>query len=197
MEAIHRHKLSPLPYPLDALEPHISRETLEYHYGKHHRKYVETLNTLVAGTEFEGAALEDIVRRATGAIFNNAAQAWNHDFYWRCMAPRAGGDPGGELAAQLKATFGSVDGFRQQFRKAAAAKFGSGWTWLARTGDGRLVVHNTDDADTPLRQGAKPLLVCDVWEHAYYIDYRNERPRYVDAFLSVLNWRFAEGNLAR
>ncbi|MEO8718351.1 MAG: superoxide dismutase [Burkholderiales bacterium] len=188
--------LPSLPYGLDALAPHISKETLQFHHGKHHRAYVAKLNELVQGTEFDGQPLEAIVRGASGAIYNNAAQAWNHDFYWHCMKPGGGGKPGGALAGRLEQTFGGADAFLAQFRKSALGKFGSGWTWLVRTGDGRLAIQNTDDAGNPLREGAKPVLVCDVWEHAYYIDYRNDRGKYVDAFLGRVDWSFVERNLA-
>ena len=185
-----------LPYPMDALEPVLSRETLEYHYGAHHLGYVEKLNSLVAGTRLEHATLEQIVRTSTGAVFNNAAQVWNHNFYWDCMAPQGGrGSPAGDLATRIASTFGSFDSFKEVFKRHAVQKFGSGWTWLVKTGDGLLVVRNTDDADTPIRTNEAPLLCCDVWEHAYYIDYRNDRAKYVDAFMSIVNWNFVAGNL--
>jgi len=191
-----QHELPDLPYSMNALEPFMSRETLEYHYGKHHRGYVNKLNSLIAGTEFEDAGLEDIVKNASGAIFNNAAQVWNHSFFWRCIGPKQGGHPPSELAIALQSAFGSVDAFKQAFRKSATEKFGSGWTWLIRTKDGQLAVRNTDDADNPLRSGDRPLLTCDVWEHAYYIDYRNDRTKYLDAFWNMVNWRFVAENLA-
>lgn len=184
-----------LPYPMDALEPVLSRETLEYHYGAHHLGYVEKLNSLISGTRLEHSTLEQIVRTSTGAIFNNAAQVWNHNFYWECMAPHAAAEPSGDLATRLRSTFGSFDSFRQVFKRHAVQKFGSGWTWLVKTGDGLLVVRNTDDADTPIRTNEAPLLCCDVWEHAYYVDYRNDRAKYVDAFLGIVNWKFVEKNL--
>jgi Fe-Mn family superoxide dismutase len=188
-------ELPPLPYPMDALAPRISRETLEFHYGKHHKTYVDKLNQLVQGSGQADATLEEIIRNATGALFNNAAQAWNHSFYWQSMAPAGTSTaPGGELAKAIDGTFGSQENLRQLFRKHATEKFGSGWTWLVRTRDGLLVVRNTNDADTPLRTGDTPLLACDVWEHAYYIDQRNDRPAYVDAFWSLANWRFADEN---
>ena len=183
-----RYTLQPLPYALDALEPVLSRETLEYHHGKHHQSYVDKLNALVDGTAMAGQPLEDLIGRSTGALFNNAAQVWNHDFYFAGMAPNAGGDPQGELGKLLKSSFGSIEKFRETFRKHAVDNFGSGWTWLVKGRDGQLVVRNTDDADNPLRSGDAPLLCCDVWEHAYYIDYRHERPRYVDAFWKVVDW---------
>lgn len=191
-----QHALPRLPYSMDALEPLMSRETLEYHYGKHHRGYVSKLNALIAATELEDAALEDIVRKSSGALFNNAAQVWNHNFFWRSIGPEAGGDPPREVVGALQRSFGSVDAFKQLFKKAATEKFGSGWTWLVKTWDGRLVVSCTDDADTPLRHGDRALLTCDVWEHAYYIDHRNDRAKYLDAFWNLVNWRFVEENLA-
>ena len=184
-----------LPYAMDALEPVLSRETLEYHYGAHHLGYVEKLNSLVSGTRLEHATLEQIVRTSTGAVFNNAAQVWNHNFYWECMAPRPASEPNGDLATRLRATFGSFESFKQVFKRHAVQKFGSGWTWLVKTGDGLLVVRNTDDGDTPIRTSETPLLGCDVWEHAYYIDYRNDRAKYVDAFLGIVDWKFVDQNL--
>jgi Fe-Mn family superoxide dismutase len=191
-----QHVLPELPYSMDALEPFMSRETLEYHYGKHHRGYVNKLNLLIAETEFEEASLEDIVRKASGAIFNNAAQVWNHSFFWRCIGPKQGGNPPAELVSALQSAFGSVDAFKQQFKKAATEKFGSGWTWLVKTQNRRLAIRNTDDADNPLRSGDRALLACDVWEHAYYIDHRNDRARYLDAFWNIVNWKFVAENLA-
>jgi Fe-Mn family superoxide dismutase len=174
----------------------MSRETLEFHYGRHHRGYVNKLNALIARTEFEDAELEDIVRKSSGAIFNNAAQVWNHGFFWRCISPNGGGDPPRELGKAIERGFGTVDAFKQLFKKAATEKFGSGWTWLMATPDGRLVVCSTDDADSPLRSGDRALLACDVWEHAYYLDYRNDRAKYLDAFWRIVNWKFVEENLA-
>jgi Fe-Mn family superoxide dismutase len=165
-----RHELPPLPYGMDALAPYISRETLEYHYGKHHRAYVNKLNELVRGTEFEAIALAELITKATGPIFNNAAQAWNHAFYWNCLDPKGGGKAAGALAAAIDASFGSFEEFAARFKSSATAKFGSGWTWLTRRADGTLAIQNSDDADNPLRSGQVPLLTCDVWEHAYYID---------------------------
>jgi superoxide dismutase, Fe-Mn family len=189
--------LPALRYPKHALEPYISAETLEYHYGKHHRAYLYKLNSLLAGSGNEITSLEELIRKSTGALFNNAAQVWNHDFYWQCLEPAGGGAPGGELAALIIETFGSVSAFKQIFKKRALEKFGSGWTWLVRTQDRRLMVINTNDADNPLRLAAQPLLTCDVWEHAYYLDYRNDRARYIDAFWNIVNWRFVEENLMR
>jgi Fe-Mn family superoxide dismutase len=191
-----QHVLPDLEYSIGDLEPFMSGETLEFHYGKHHRGYVDKVNSLIAGTAFEGAGLENIVRKSSGAIFNNAAQVWNHNFFWKCLDPNGGGGPPGELGGAIKHGFGSVDAFRQHFKKVAAEKFGSGWTWLVRTRDGQLAVRNTDDADNPLRSGDAALLACDVWEHAYYIDYRNDRGKYLDAFWNIVNWKFVQENLA-
>ncbi|HTQ74019.1 MAG TPA: Fe-Mn family superoxide dismutase [Burkholderiales bacterium] len=185
-----------LGYPMNALEPFMSRETLAYHYGKHHRGYASKLNSQIRGTQYEDAGLEDIVKGATGTIFNNAAQLWNHNFFWRCLHPAGGGDPSAVVGETLELAFGSVEAFRQFFTKAAIEKFGSGWTWLVKLRDGRFVVRNTDDADCPLATGDHALLVCDVWEHAYYIDYRNDRSKYLDAYWKIVNWRFLEENLA-
>ena len=189
------HTLPELPYPEDALQPHISKETLEYHHGKHHRAYVDKLNKLIAGTEFENAPLQDIVLRASGEIFNNAAQAWNHDFYWHCLSPQGGGEPAGELARAINSAFGSFADFKEKFSKLAEGTFGSGWAWLARGKSGKLEVISTSNAKNPLTVGKTPLLTCDVWEHAYYIDYRNARPDYVKAFWNVVNWPFAASKL--
>ena len=189
-------ELLPLPYDLNGLAPHISAETLEYHYGKHHRAYVTNLNTLIAGSEFEHLELEDIVRRSTGAIFNNAAQAWNHSFYWNSMSPRGGGAPQGLLADLIVRDFGSIDAFKEAFAKSGATQFGSGWTWLVQQPDGKLAIVNTANAGTPLTGADRPLLVADVWEHAYYIDYRNARPAYLQAFWQLVHWEFAADNLA-
>jgi superoxide dismutase, Fe-Mn family len=191
------HTLPPLPYDIDALAPHLSQETLEYHHGKHHKTYVETLNKLQKGTEFDGLELEAIVKNARGDIYNNAAQAWNHSFFWHCMKPRGGGEPSGALAAAINAKWGSFDAFADAFKKNAVANFGSGWTWLVKKNDGSVNIVNMPAAGTPLTTRDKALLTIDVWEHAYYIDYRNERPKWVDAFLSSLvNWNFAEQNFA-
>ena len=189
-------ELLPLPYELNGLAPHISAETLEYHYGKHHRAYVTNLNMLIAGSELENLELEEIVRRASGAIFNNAAQAWNHSFYWNSMSPRGGGAPQGLLADLIVRDFGSLDAFKEAFAKSGAAQFGSGWTWLVQRPDGKLAIVNTANADTPLTGADRPLLVADVWEHAYYIDYRNARPSYLQAFWQLVHWEFAADNLA-
>jgi len=190
------HKLPDLPYAMDALAPHISKETLEFHYGKHHKTYVDNLNKLVVGTEFEKASLEEIVKKASGGIFNNAAQIWNHTFYWHCLAPKAGGEPGGELASAIAKKWGTFDTFKAEFTKQATGNFGSGWTWLVRKPDGDLDIVNTSNAQTPLTTENVPLMTCDVWEHAYYIDYRNKRPDYLGAFWELVNWKFVASNLA-
>lgn len=189
--------LPELPYAMDALAPHISKETLEFHYGKHHKTYVETLNKLIAGTEFEGKSLEEIVKKSSGKIFNNAAQVWNHTFYWSSLAPKAGGEPDGVLGDALKQKWGPFDTFKAEFGKVAADTFGSGWVWLVQTPDGSLDLKNTSNAQTPLTTQDKPLLTCDVWEHAYYIDYRNKRPDYVGAFWNIVNWKFAAENMGK
>jgi Fe-Mn family superoxide dismutase len=188
--------LPELPYALDALAPSISKETLEYHWGKHHRAYVTNLNNLVPGTEFENMSLEDIIKKSSGGIFNNAAQVWNHTFYWHCMKPNGGGEPTGTLLNAINETFGSFAQFKADFTKTALTTFGSGWAWLAKNSDGSLVIVSTSNAGNPLTDGKKPLLTCDVWEHAYYIDYRNLRPSYVDAFWCLVNWDFVAQNFA-
>lgn len=190
------HTLPDLPYAMDALEPHISRETLEFHYGKHHRTYVDKLNGLIEGSRFADASLEDIVRSSDGGVFNNAAQVWNHTFYWHCLSPNGGGRPGGELAKAIDASFGSFDEFHKQFSDKAVTLFGSGWAWLVKQRDGKLAIVQTGNAATPLTGVDKPLLTCDVWEHAYYIDYRNARPKYLEAFWKLVNWDFVAKNFA-
>jgi len=189
------HELPQLPYALDALAPHISKETLEFHYGKHHQTYVTNLNNLIVGTEFEQASLEDIVKKSSGGVFNNAAQIWNHTFYWHSLSPNGGGAPSGKLAEAINAKWGSVDAFKDAFSKSAAGNFGSGWTWLVKKADGALDIVNTSNAATPLTTTDVPLLTCDVWEHAYYIDYRNARPKYLESFWNLVNWDFAAKNL--
>ncbi len=189
-----------LPYAGDALEPHVSAQTLEFHHGKHHRAYVDKLNAAIAGTDYEGHTLEAIISAAhdaaDGAVFNNAAQAWNHTFLWHSMSPSGGGEPGGALADAINARFGSLDGFRDEFRKAALGQFGSGWAWLVQTPDG-LEIATTGNAETPLTDGLTPLLTLDVWEHAYYLDYQNKRDTYIDAFLDrLINWDFAARNFS-
>lgn len=191
-----QHELPELPYAKNALEPHISEETLEYHYGKHHASYVEKPNNLITGTEFESMPLEEIIRQATGGIFNNAAQVWNHSFYWNCLSPDGGGEPEGELAVAIEQPFNNYNEFKDHFSKAAARNFGSGWTWLVKTADGRLEIMNTSNAENPITDGRQPLLTCDVWEHAYYIDYRNARPRYIETFWNLVNWNFVARNAA-
>ena len=194
------HELPKLPYSLDALEPHISRETLDYHYGKHHRAYVNKLNELIRNTDLEHLPLEAIIRATaplTGRpspIFNNAAQAWNHAFYWQCLTPRAC-TPGVAAAQAINAQFGSVEEFRQQFTQVALNTFGSGWAWLIGNNDGKLEIVSTSNAETPLTRDRVPLLTCDLWEHAYYIDYRNARAEYLTAFWKVLNWDFLESSI--
>ena len=188
------HELPALPYNKNALEPHISAETLEYHYGKHHQTYVTNLNNLIQGTEFENAGLEDIIMKADGGLFNNAAQVWNHTFYWNCLSPNGGGEPQGPLADAINQAFGSFADFKDKFATSAATNFGSGWTWLVRNNDGSLEIVNTSNAANPMTDDKSPLLTCDVWEHAYYIDYRNARPKYVEAFWNLVNWDFAAAN---
>ncbi|MCX7221942.1 MAG: superoxide dismutase [Fe] [Burkholderiales bacterium] len=188
------HTLPALPYAMDALAPIISKETLEFHYGKHHQTYVTNLNNLIPGTEFESASLEEIVKKSSGGVFNNAAQIWNHTFYWNSMAPNAGGEPTGKLADAIKAKWGSVAAFKEAFNKSAAGNFGSGWTWLVKKPDGSVDIVNTSNAATPLTTADVPLLTCDVWEHAYYIDFRNARPKYLESFWSLVNWSFAAKN---
>ena len=191
------HKLPPLPYAMDALQPHVSKETLEFHYGKHHQAYVTNLNNLVKGNaELEHASLEDIVKKApAGGIFNNAAQVWNHTFFWHSMKPGGGGKPAGAIAAAIDKKWGSYDAFKEAFTKSAVGNFGSGWTWLVKKADGSLDIVNTSNAGTPLTTPDTALLTVDVWEHAYYIDYRNRRPDFVGAFLnSLANWDFAGKN---
>ena len=188
------HTLPALPYAPDALAPHISRETLEFHHGKHHQAYVTNLNNLIKGTEFEDASLEDIVRKSSGGVFNNAAQIWNHTFYWNSLSPKGGGAPSGALAAAINAKWGSWEAFKEAFTKSAIGNFGSSWTWLVKKSDGSLDIVNTSNAATPLTTGDTPLITCDLWEHAYYIDYRNRRPDYLGAFWSLVNWDFASRN---
>ena len=187
--------LPPLPYALDALAPTISKETLEFHHGKHHQAYVTNLNNLIAGTEFENASLEDIIKKSSGGVFNNAAQVWNHTFYWNSMSPNGGDEPTGALLEGIKSKWGSVEGFKDAFNKSAAGNFGSGWTWLVKKSDGSLDIVNTSNAATPLTTSDVPLFTCDVWEHAYYIDYRNARPKYLESFWNLVNWEFAASNL--
>jgi len=188
------HQLPELPFAMDALAPHISPETLEYHYGKHHRAYVDKLNSLIPGSPFEDVPLEEIIRQAEGGIFNNGAQVFNHTFYWKCLSPTGGDRPGGTLAASIDQSFGSYDEFMARFSQTAVNTFGSGWVWLVRDPRGSLGIISTSNAGNPLRDNLTPLLTCDVWEHAYYIDYRNARPKYLEAFWKLVNWRFVEKN---
>ncbi len=191
------HKLPPLPYPIDALAPAYSQETLEYHHGKHHKAYVDNLNKLQAGTEFENMPLEDIIKKSSGAIYNNSAQIWNHTFFWNCMKPQGGGEPSGALAQAINAKWGSYQAFKDAFVKSAVGNFGSGWTWLVKKADGSVDIVNTGAAGTPLTTADKALLTVDVWEHAYYIDYRNARQKFVETFFDKLvHWDFAAKNFA-
>ncbi len=186
--------LPPLPYALDALQPHISKETLEFHHGKHHKAYVDKLNTLIPGTPHENQSLEEIIVSSTGPIFNNAAQVWNHTFYWHCLSPQGGGEPTGALKAAIEKTFGSFDAFKKQMTDTAINTFGSGWAWLVKNQEGTLSLISTSNAGTPLTTHHTPLLTIDVWEHAYYIDYRNARPQYLEHFWSLVNWDFVAQN---
>ncbi|MFT7234684.1 MAG: Fe-Mn family superoxide dismutase [Methylophagaceae bacterium] len=190
------YELPALPYADDALEPTISAETIGFHYGKHHQTYVTNLNNLVPGTEFEGLSLEDIIMKADGGIFNNAAQIWNHTFYWNGLTPNGRDSVTGDLAAAIDTTFGSFAEFKALFSKSAATNFGAGWTWLVKNEAGSLEIVNTTNAGNPLTAGYTPLLTCDVWEHAYYIDFRNARPKYVEAFWGLVNWEFVTDNFA-
>lgn len=187
--------LPPLPYAMDALAPTISKETLEYHYGKHHQSYVTNLNKLIEGTEFASASLENVIKKASGGLFNNAAQVWNHTFYWNSLSPKGGGEPTGKLLTAINAKWGSVAAFKEAFSKSAGGNFGSGWTWLVKKPDGSLDIVNTSNAATTVTTSDVALLTCDVWEHAYYIDYRNARPKYLEGYWKLVNWDFAAKNL--
>ncbi len=189
-------ELPPLPYARDALQPHISAETIDFHYGKHHQAYVTNLNNLIKGTPHENQDLVEIVKSSSGPIFNNAAQVWNHTFYWNCMKPDGGGAPGGKLGAAIDKAFGSFDKFKEEFTKTSVGTFGSGWGWLVQKPDGSLGLASTSNAGTPLTGADKPLLTCDVWEHAYYIDNRNLRPKYVESFWNLVNWEFVESQMS-
>lgn len=189
------YTLPSLPYAMDALAPFLTKETLEFHYGKHHQTYVDNLNKLALGTEFDGKSLEEIIKKAQGPIFNNAAQIWNHTFYWNGLKPKAIPEPTGDIGKAILDSFGSFAKFKEQFADTSVKQFGSGWGWLVRGTDGKLKVVSTSNAGNPLTAGDKPLLTCDVWEHAYYIDYRNARAKYVDAFWAHVNWEFVEKNL--
>ncbi|MCE3003473.1 MAG: superoxide dismutase [Fe] [Xanthomonadaceae bacterium] len=188
-------ELPALPYARDALAPHISAETIDFHYGKHHQTYVTNLNNQIKGTEFENASLEDIIRKSAGGMFNNAAQVWNHTFYWNCLKPAGGGEPGGKLGDAIKAAFGSFAAFKEEFTKVALGTFGSGWAWLVQRPDGSLALVSTSNAATPLTTTDRALLTCDVWEHAYYVDYRNARAKYVEAFWNLVNWDFVAAQM--
>ncbi|MBB5213128.1 superoxide dismutase [Microbulbifer hydrolyticus] len=191
------HVLPELPYAMDALQPHISQETLEYHYGKHHKTYVDKLNGLLDGTPDADKSLEEVIKSSSGGVFNNAAQIWNHTFYWNCLSPNGGGAATGAVADAINAAFGSFDKFKEEFTASAVNNFGSGWTWLVKKSDGSVAIVNTSNAETPLTDDSvTPLLTCDVWEHAYYIDYRNARPKYMEAFWALLNWEFVNQNFA-
>jgi Fe-Mn family superoxide dismutase len=190
------YQLPELPYAPDALQPVLSEETLEYHYGKHHRSYVKKLNAAIKDSEWQDLPLETLIQRADGGLFNNAAQTWNHSFYWNGLSPDGGGAPAGELAEALDSEFGSLQAFKSAFKQAAISNFGSGWTWLVRTIDGGLEIVNTSNADNPMRKTLHPLLTVDVWEHAYYIDYRNGRADYLDAIWDIVNWKFVAARLS-
>jgi Fe-Mn family superoxide dismutase len=189
------HELPKLPFGPTDLVPFLSAETLDYHHGKHHKAYVDNLNKLTAGTPLDGATLEELIKTAAGGVFNNAAQVWNHSFYWNCLEGGGGSVPSATLEARLGEAFGSLDAFKEAFNKAAVGQFGSGWAWLVRSSDGSLAITTTGNADNPMRNGAAPLLTCDVWEHAYYIDFRNARAKYLEAFWDFVNWDFVESNL--
>ena len=192
-----KHELPALPFAQDSLAPVISSETLDYHYGKHHNAYVTNLNNLVPGTEFENSSLEEIIMKASGGVFNNAAQVWNHTFYWNCLSPNGGGAPSGDLGAAIDAAFGSFDNFKTEFSKAAATNFGSGWTWLVKNADGSIAIASTSNAGTPMTNGQTALLTVDVWEHAYYVDYRNARPKYLEEIWKIFNWDFVAEQFAK
>ena len=189
-------RLPELPYPQTGLEPHISKETLSFHYGKHHQSYVNKLNSLIEShPEFKNASLEDLIKESSGAVFNNAAQVWNHSFYWNCLSPTGGGEPSQPVSNLLESSFGSVENFQKEFTEKAIGQFGSGWAWLVKKTSETLAIETTGNADNPLQKGHTPLLTCDVWEHAYYIDYRNARPEYLKAFWKIINWDFIHKNL--
>jgi len=187
--------LPELPYAKDALAPHISAETLEYHHGKHHAKYVETLNSLTEGTDNASKSLEELIKSTSGKLFNQAAQVWNHTFYWNCLSPNGGGAPTGKIADAINEAFGSFETFKEKFSAEAAGHFGSGWAWLVKDAAGKLSIVGTHDAGNPMTSGLTPVLTCDVWEHAYYVDYRNARPNYIAAWWNLVNWDFANQNL--
>lgn len=188
-------ELPALPYAMDALQPHISKETLEYHYGKHHLTYVNNLNNLLQNHPLAQASLEEIILKSDGGLFNNAAQVWNHTFYWHCLSPQGGGEPKDKLMAALEKSFGSFANFKEQFSKTALTTFGSGWAWLVQNTDGSLAITSTSNADTPMKHGQTALMTCDVWEHAYYIDYRNARASYIEHFWNLVNWAFVSSQM--
>lgn len=190
------HKLPELPYSKEALQPHISAETLEYHHGKHHKAYVTKLNELIKGTEFENMTVEEIIKKSQGPLFNQAAQHWNHTFFWYCLAPNAGGNPTGKISELINQKYGDFEKFKDEFSKMALNNFGSGWTWVVQTEDGGIDIMNTGNADTPLKHGRKALLTIDVWEHAYYIDYRNVRADFIKNFWNLVNWNFVNQNIS-
>ncbi len=185
------HSLPELPYAREALEPYLSAETLDFHYGKHHQTYVTNLNKLLEGSDQANLSLEELIKQSSGGIFNNAAQIWNHTFYWNCLSPNGGGEPEGPLFEAINQAFGSFESFKTEFTKTAITTFGSGWAWLVQNSDGTLALKSTSNAATPLTENVTPILTCDVWEHAYYIDYRNARPAYLDNFWKMVNWQFA------
>lgn len=189
--------LPELPFAKDALVPHMSVETFDYHYSKHHNAYVNNLNNLIKDTKFEKISLEEIILSSEGGMFNNAAQVWNHTFFWNCLSPKGGGEPTGAIKDQIVTTWGSFEAFKEAFTKSAVGNFGSGWTWLVQNKEGKLEIVNTGNAQTPMTSGGHALLTVDVWEHAYYIDYRNERPKFMNAFWSLVNWDFANKNFIK
>jgi len=189
------HQLPDLPFGPNDLEPFLSAETLEYHHGKHHKAYVDNLNKMTAGTPQENASLEDLIKTAEGGVFNNAAQVWNHSFYWKCLKAGGGASPSDDFKAKLTEVFGSFDDFKSKFNQAAIGQFGSGWAWLVKNADGSLALTTSANAENPIRNGQTPLLTCDVWEHAYYVDFRNARPKYLEDFWGWVNWEFVESNL--
>ncbi len=197
MKQILKHELPKLPFAPDALEPYISEETLNYHYSKHHKAYVDKLNELIAGTKFEYMPLEEIILTADGAIFNNAAQAWNHTFFWNSLTPITGGAPTGKMKELITKKWGDFETFQAEFSEVAVSQFGSGWAWLVLNKKNEIEIMSTSNADTPKKHGCRALLTLDVWEHAYYLDYQNERPKFVEAFWNLVNWNFVNENLTR
>lgn len=189
------HKLPDLPFAKDALQPHMSAETFDYHYGKHHQAYVTKLNELIKGSKYEKMDLVEIILSSEGGVFNNAAQHWNHSFFWNCLTPKGGGNPTGKVAESINKKWGNFDKFKEEFAKNATTNFGSGWTWLVLNKSGDIEIFNTSNAQTPMTSGQKALLTLDIWEHAYYIDYRNSRPNFVNAFWNLVNWDFVNKNM--